>query len=885
MGLFSRIKSFFTKESEPIMSTTPELQAQQSFPSGGGYAGGIEAHRTPSGYVPPPIGSGGGGRGIDIIPTGSIEEELRKQEELKQDIISGQQKPLTIQEVSKRPISIVEETKDITIGESLGRIKTISQQEGVKEAIFKTPKLLFAAITKPEERRKLRLEREKRDIELAGERVVISQEDIQKGIRGEGGTVTSFRIEKTSDAVLLRDTRLGDVPSERAYVEKKDKENEVFVTNLNSEYLSRDIKLQNANDKKIQDRINSGDITLAIGQKQSKTFASNLDKIRSGQIESEAKLRIDKQQEIINAAAKKGEITRIILGTATALVAGIVTGAVLGAAPALVSRAASIGGGLLFASETSKLGQEVVTGKAGVSEVVSFGVQSTAFLAGAKIGSKRSISEQTKLEGAISRSRLEIKSKGLINENKLSLLDIPSSNRIELKARLDAGQSLKKLEVKLIPKSTTDQTLINKELPYRKVEFIEITDRFGRVIDRVAIGRITLKGRTGKVFKQDIISKSEAFVTPEGIESETLTLLGKEGKGVEKAILTAETTKGILIKKGKLRLVKTKTGVRLVEAIEAKGRPLTEKQLRDLTLSRGGERGKPISETQFEELQRKTKLRIDAVFAGKKILGVKRERLIAEGIGISGGILTVPTPKGKVPKTPFRKTFALERKPTGKTFQDIQKGVRSKIKKIQEQVEKITPKFDVPSQIGVGVKESLKKGVRQVQAQRPLQIAIPSAKQSQKTLQQLQVKPSVLNEQFLKDLNLQSNLFNQQMQQLQKQFLQPQQQLKQQLQVPQLQISTITPTTPIIPIIPILPFDFRGDVDKTLKKLNERLKKSSERQASYAASLSNVFFQKKPIAISKEKFKELTEKEFLGFEQRPVLVLKPRKKSGKKKKR
>ncbi|HEA46608.1 MAG TPA: hypothetical protein ENH99_02395 [Candidatus Pacearchaeota archaeon] len=57
MGLFSRVKSFFTRSS----GSTSTSGSTSGSTSTDGYAGGIEAHRTPSGYVPPPITTSGGG--------------------------------------------------------------------------------------------------------------------------------------------------------------------------------------------------------------------------------------------------------------------------------------------------------------------------------------------------------------------------------------------------------------------------------------------------------------------------------------------------------------------------------------------------------------------------------------------------------------------------------------------------------------------------------------------------------------------------------------------------------------------------------------------------------------------------------------------------------
>lgn len=904
MGFFTRVKSFFapkpsvkqigapivTQQEAKTIQDTSRVQVVQT-------EGQKTTSPLPSADIQKVIRSSGGAAAPtpSAVPTAADSVIVPTIEAKPKTIVQKlQQQEQTIQEASRRPVSIITEAKDPTVKEALGRIKTIQEQEGIVKAASKAPKLFLGAITKPAEREKLKQERfsERVDVLKRGGLEISPEERRLAGLGLAQGTAQTLTRTPVNKQNLLRDFRLGDRPSGVAFTELEAERIQGNAQREGTRLLSRDTNKQKVNDTKIQNKINRGEITLAEGQKESEVFASNLDIAREKELEAIIKPQVESTQKIIDSAAIRGDISRIVVGTVTAFVVGAGVGSLLSAAPSALQKGVAIAGGGLFVKESSQLAQRVGTGEAGAVEVVGFGLQTGAFIAGAKVGSaKRTPTSQTKLEVAIQRSQLEIKSKGIINKDQLSVLDIPSTNRVQLKARLTVGGSLRKLEVNLKPRSTTDQTLINKELPFRKIEFIEVTDRTGRVIERVALGKVTIEGKTGKTFKQDIISASEGFVTPKGsIESETLTLLGKEGKAFERAILTGETTKGIQIKRGRTRLVKTKTGVRLIEEIEAQGKPLTEKQLKDLTLLRGLDQGKPLSETQFLELQRKSRIQLDLAFVGRKGLTRVQEQAFARGIGVSGSILEVPTPKGKAPKTPFKKTFAPTPKGKPITFEKIQKGVNKRINKVQNQVqkqiEKISPKFDVPTQVEVGVRAALKKGVKQVQVPSArIDLVAPSVRQSQEELlKSLKLQPNILDAKNLaKTLSLQPSRFSQQVKQSQSQFQQQAQQLQQGFQTPQTPISQV-PTIPLVPALPPAPIGFGRGVDAFLKQMSQSLKKSSKRQAKFTASLSSVFFQKDPIAISKKQLKKLSEKEFTGFETRPVVVLKKAKRKKKKKK-
>lgn len=502
--------------------------------------------------------------------------------------------------------------------------------------------------------------------------------------------------------------------------------------------------------------------------------------------------------------------------------------------------------------------------------------------------------------------------KGIITEASLKRLEIPADAKANLKFQIEGGATLRKIDVKLRPTSTSDQAIIEKELPYRNIQFVEVTDRLGNVIDRVAIGQVKIEGRTGKVFKQDIISRGNAYLTPEGtIEGTTLTAIGRAGKGIEKAIFTAETTtpESAPTKKGVVRIVKTNTGIRLVEAVEGKGRPLTMRELKDLVIRSEGEQGTKISEAQFVEIQRRTGLKFDAIIANAQALTKREDIFFGRGTGISTRFLETPLePKASKTKTPFSETFKQpDITENLKSFENIGKNNKVQTNKIKSETAKIMKEISPsPANLEPGIRASIEQGAKQVYA--PEEIAffsprndvVESLRNFQKNNAQLDLSVlmkksniDILKLNKILDNSLINSEFNQIIQQgeIQVSNLDVNQILKQpQIQIPSINTNIQVPEVPIIDI----PTNITGggygrNMDAGLKRLNMQLNKRIKDAGKYTASLSAVVGDVGIKVSSKDldkQLKKLASSEFTGLEVRPLIeVIPSSKKRGRKKKR
>lgn len=882
-------------------SSTSTSSSTSSTSSGGG--------SSSSGGGSSSSSSGGSGKPIQSLASGKVltdtGEEITQAEAQRRLTSSsgGSSAPQTIQQTSKSPApSVVDLPQSQSLGDAAASAKLQIQQKGIK-GIPDAAKILFAAGTNKQERDLRNYDRDKvktqKDLErLNFGKPQFSQQDVQKAYKGYSGTAESFSTKPYTASEVTTLAASGQVSPSAAikYIANQEsRTSEIKVTQL---AVNEKNKI-NKEIPKIQEQINSGTITYEQGTQ------------RLNQLQSEANERIqkvaDSETQRIEGRLKKVvpeiKLQKAIFSVPLIAAAGFAGGAVLGLAPAAIQTTAAVGGGLYAAKEASELAQDVGAGKAGLKDVATFGISGAAFAGGFTAGAKvtsgaRASATGKKLNEAIKNSDIVVNTKGLINEASISKLKIPEATKIELQAQVKGGVTARVIEVKLRPRSTQDQAIIDKELPYKKIEFVEVTDQFGRAIDRVAIGQVNLKGKSGKTFKQDIISQSEAYITPEGtIEGTTLTALGKEGKGIEKAILTAEKTTGqqIPVKKGAVRIVKTDTGVRLIEAIEGKGRPLTQGELKRLVVEGRGETGnKKISESQFLEIRKRTGLKVEALVANSEALIRKQEKLFGKGVGISSNVLEVPKAKGTSPKTPLSETFkdVPELKKGKNILNEIAKGNRAKtkgtnIKQLEKSIQDVAvPELErAPINVETGVRAALEKGTRNIVKVRNLPVYANLQKNIQ--LQNLGFDSKQLNAL----LNNQANQFNQDIASLQKQ-IQPQQlNVQQVLEQTQAQVPNLQTPGFNIPNFPITDVPFAsgggsragGGLKQLNIEVNKKIKKASQYTASLSSAVSGYGVEVDPKKLNKE-LKKLSQQTFTGLEARPLLKIKSSKKTKKKKK-
>lgn len=891
MSLWSSIKTAATTTYSKVFKKKSE--PSYTFTLKGSYGGGYE---TPTGRTP----SGGyvsGGGGVSAPTTTPTPEEI-KEIEIEKEKAEAISKP-----TKAFPDIYVKEYKDPTLGEALTTIKTTVQQEGLGKGIQQAPTLIYKAIRKPTEAERIRKEKEERDIKLAEEEVIISKEEMEKGVKGVGGTAQDIKYQQRPDSVLLRDAKLGDQPSLIAYTQRQERNIELNAEQESMKIRNENLKEYNKESDIIQGKIDRGEITHSAGINIQKDLSIRLQITGQERLDKSIEKDITPRQKIIDDAAKKGKITRGVVMVAVSLAAGVGTGAVLTGA----TRAGKVvlaGAGVMAGKEAVELGTGVMKGERDIIDVATFGATLTAFVVGAKIGGKiKTSAQQTKLESAIKRSDIKYKTEGISGEAEITRLNIPDSNKVELIARLKGGGSLRKIKADLKPTTTADQKIIQENLPYRKTEFVEVTDRMGNVIDRVAIGKVTVAGKTGKQFTQDVIAESKGRITPEGtVEFETLTAVAPEGKPkalegepIKKVTLTREQITGTVRRAGDLRLVRTKTGVKLIETIEAeKGRPLTQRDIERLLLS--AETGKPISKGEYIELARTRRIDIKALQADKDIFIVKEETLKTKGVGISRQVLEVPPTVKRKPKTPFEKTFPKDSKiekikeDVSKTIDKMVGSADKRLKQIRERIPKakeqiIGPPVSVEAGTRIAFEEAAKVIPKQklpvaiLTGERMLDInKLLGRQQEDLVLQSKQLQSNILDPTRLDEgiAQLQQQGFKQLQQLRQKQI--PTQDVSQALS--QIRPEVTVPEVPIPTVVvpPTLP---EGRIISP-EKLEKSIKKRQKEADDYAASLSAAVLQKKPVEVTPKQFKKLKEKEFLGHEIRPVLKLKLPKRSKKK---
>lgn len=735
-----------------------------------------------------------------------------------------------------------------------------------------------------------------------------SQEDLERAYKGYSGTALdpiTFRSREESGITTLASIGLASLDTSSSII--VDREIQLAEVKLKVEETNQRNKL-NTYIENLNLKIQRGEITQEEAQKLLDKKISESNSVLKNLANSED-LRI---KEKLKKFGSKVKLNRAIVLAPFIAASSFVGGAALALAPETIQTGVAIGGGLLFEKEITQIGVGFVEGDVGITDLATFGITSTASFAGFAAGAKyvsagKTKSARLKLDEALKRSNIEISTEGIINEGQLLDLDLSQTDLMNIKTQIESGASIRKIKAEIKPRSTTDQELIFKELPYRDIEFVEIADRSGNIIDRVALGKIKLQGKSGEIFKQEILSKSEGFINPEGlVESRTLTLRGKEGK-FEEAILTTEESSGRVFKfpeediinigsfreqiipKESFRIVKSGTEVKLIESIKPKGRSLTQRELNDLFLRGEGKKGTPISESQFFELQKRTGLRYDVLIENALALAVKRESFIGKGKGISELIVEETSmPKQRKPKTPFENNFP-EIMDQKEIFDIKEFNKKTNIIK-EKNVNQVKNIIEQPSNIETGIRSALEQTSQKtipVQKQIPINLAAQLPKVREKEISKLNFDNIFNNfgleeNQKIKDMQKQISSQQQGQNQLIEQaLLQPQLQIPS-LQMPQFQIPELPINFPTITIPEII----RGkNIDKSLldlnKKVNKKIKDSSKYTASLSAAVADYGIEVDEKELDKQ-LKELDVQEFTGLEIRPLLKVKKRKSKKKK---
>lgn len=827
-----------------------------------------------------------GGQRYTVVPL----EQLPSFEAL----IESSKTPLTFQELAaqQRMQNQVQQKsaatipRSPTIVEAYERTKLVTQQEGIKEG-FKTGISTFTdAVLKITERKNLREDAIKKqrggDQTLAYRTRIATEEESQlpTGSRFSSGTAELIPDFPT-DVELERDAKLGD---ERAFRVLLARNQEELQAKANLKFAIGESKIK-AKAEELEEDVFKGNKTVEQANLKLQQYANQI----QNNIMDEVNSNLESEKKKLNKIAFQGNLTKAAI---TSLTIAIPSGMAFG----LISRGGKLAkvaeavGALFFGKEVSKLSFDVAKGERGLKDVALFGVSNVAFLggfaAGAKATSKlRPNIAQQKLETAIKNSDIVIKQKGFVTEQNLRKYDLPAKDVNDIKASLQGGYSLQRVEGQIKPSTIADKELINKELPYRKIEFIVVTDRLGNVIKRVAVGKTEITTKQGKVYKQDIIAESFGQIFNSNLETTTITATGKRLsitgqalKGIEKATVTKEISTGEIynIPNSPYKIVKTQAGIKLIESREGK---ITLKDIQALKLKGQIEEGTEISQSQFIDVQKQVKKQIDAYQQGTEAIVLTSDESLNVGLGLSkktGKTLKIKKVDSSV-KTKKGKTLSIEDLTQNQV--ELNRKVKTNNKQIEKQIKKSEDMLD-KGESATDLETGIRQSVEQISKSLPKQDQIKALRQAPITAAMSQSQIRQLNKNISIDALQESSM--QDIINLQTPALKTQTSEKIKLKL--MQIAPIDVNFDIPPVdVPTVKIPSPVSQPQEIKKIQnlQKQKKKTKVSPHYTPSLSSAIadygIEVDPKKIN-QKIEELSKKAYTGLEVRPILKVKSKKK-------
>lgn len=700
-------------------------------------------------------------RGADIrsgAPTLTTEGKLVSTGELP-PILSEQQLQKQTQQISK-----VDIPKDIPKQTITDRVKQFTQQQFAldqrKELRIEPDKPLTIRERYEQQKIKFDLWRERRSKKRGeltkGEEAEIKR--LEAGLReksftptGKGTIVQEFIPYTEKEIVELAEE--GKISGKVAVIELGRREGEKYgreyTTNINliasgikkegEKKFNEEVEKskQNINDLRygLQLEVNKGNITSAEAntemkksvqeeRKKLQKYIITLNDEQRKKLESGAKgwvetrgKSLEKSSEIyLDKVGDKIQFSRTVANIPLYITAGIVTGGIStvvtgtgGVVAGIVKGVGYTAGGIAIASASYSLGRSYAQGTLTGNEVANIVIPFVAFGVGARIGAKitttaqvqENIGKQARLKGAIERSEIESKIlKGISNEKQIIRLQIPEYQKLQLIAQLKTGGSIKIIKSKINPANELDGGIINKEMPFRDIKFLVVTDQAGNVVNSVSLGRIYV-GKGKYLFREDIISGAVGKISKRGIITmERLTFSGVEGKYLTRAIKTAEIIKPKVITKAKLREITGRAiTIKAKEIYKKKG--ITYKDLAEVFKSQY----KRISaKTKFTESQQLLKTE-QLIAQSKKELILAQKKVFATAVGKS---ITEPVVKPVLYKLskamkPFIDIKDVKKIITQKSPLALKKLITTKIKAVQY------PKVELPTpDLSASIKGALK---------------------------------------------------------------------------------------------------------------------------------------------------------------------------------
>lgn len=587
-----------------VTTTTPKT-------TGGVYVtntGTVAVNKTGSITVTPTKVTSHGGGGSSYTPTTQTVQQ--------QNIQSA----LDIPPQSNAPMNIVKPAV-VTTGvrnaynyfkQNLGRESALNLFRGTGQIAFgkKTGGLR-------EQIANAREEKLKRDVAKAEGTWGGSQADINKAYKGYSGTSSNYSYTQTPDNVLIRNAALGDQPSLIALADRMNKNIEVQAKVLATNIGNDNQAILDSYTTTIQNKINSGEITYKQGVEYVNTKADILNKEGSKTVEDRLKPLTKDSQTLLDKTARAGRITRVVITTASSLVAGAVLAPAIAVTPKAIQTGGLILGGVGMYKPVKRVTTGLIVGTTTGLDVAELVIPTAGFIAGGAIGMKifkvgGSVKPNPKLDIALQTAELKsVSSKVLTSESQIKALRITELQKVELIKQLNMGESIGTRTWRIKARTPKLQKVIDEGLPQYEIVSTGRTATLNNAYASKTI--VKVKVGEGKTQFIDLTSGDTiGFYSPKTklLYTETLSQTAELNKPVREVVksfaVTKPTIKNIFDEGQFKRLVGTKSYSFEGAKIKApQGKQITYKDLMEVVKS---ERVKkhPTSYAESLELQKAT---------------------------------------------------------------------------------------------------------------------------------------------------------------------------------------------------------------------------------------------------------------------------------------
>jgi hypothetical protein len=527
---------------------------------------------------------------------------------------------------------------------------------------------------------------------------------------------------------------------------------------------------------------------------------------------------------------------------------------------AVGATAAGIGMGL----QQDYDGQGRLTGW-GVASRLSQAAPLIGFYAGAKAGAKvfNPKVDRGQLDTAMKTAKTQQVGKpiSITKESQITELELTNQGKLQAKTYLQSGYKVEKVKYTIVNEVSSLNKVLKKAFPIREITFLQVTDMQGNLIKQIGMGRIRLGG--GRyVYKEDIIKESIGVRDARGMIRIDAATLRKTPVGI-KEVRTQEFIKPIVryyqTPTGEVKRVVTARTAIFPEDAKTPSQIFRSAELQKLVkvretpiILRGEEPGiktaRGFVEREF------TYQTIDTAGYGKRVLpGVdfKKIKTPAQAVEVSSSSITL----GGFKKIPGMKTIQVSETvltPPTTIDQEILKGIS-------------TADFITPTTPPLTMLKLQERERQQMRAERMITSAAITPL-SVGRLREDQITTAIITDRGKWDTIVRTT---------------PQiintQQLQKQLDKTTPPIPSITPLSPpsirLTPIPTIMIPPPLRRLPKGIRKPAKEITKRTRFTPRYAATLASAAVQSTPLKITKEQYKKLAKKKYLGIETRPVVEI------------